>query len=63
MAEEEKKNSTESEKPAATKAVKKKKEVTRREFNWLALGWTFFAAAAAAGLTATGRFMFPNVVT
>ena len=45
------------------KAVKKKKEATRREFNWLALGWTFFAAAAGAGLTATGRFMFPNVLT
>ncbi len=62
MAEEEKKSSKESEKPAAKKAVKKK-EVTRRGFNWLALGWTFFAAAAGAGLTATGRFMFPNVLT
>ena len=63
MAEEEKKSSKESEKPAATKVVKKKKEITRRGFNWLALGWTFFAAAAGAGLTATGRFMFPNVLT
>lgn len=63
MAEEEKKNSKEGEQPAAKKAVKKKKEATRREFNWLALGWTFFAAAAGAGLTATGRFMFPNVLT
>ncbi len=62
MAEEEKKSSKEGEKPAAKKAVKKK-EVTRRGFNWLALGWTFFAAAAGAGLTATGRFMFPNVLT
>ncbi len=62
MAEEEKKSSKESEKPAAKKAVKKK-EVTRRGFIWLALGWSFFAAAAGAGLTATGRFMFPNVLT
>ncbi|GMR22066.1 MAG: Rieske 2Fe-2S domain-containing protein [Acidobacteriota bacterium] len=62
MAEEEKKSSKEGEQPAAKKAVKKK-EVARREFNWLALGWTFFAAAAGAGLTATGRFMFPNVLT
>ncbi len=49
-------------KPAAKKDTKKK-EVTRREFNWLALGWTFFAAATGAGLTAMGRFMFPNVLT
>lgn len=62
MAEEEKKTTEETEKPAVKKAVKKK-EVTRRGFNWLALGWTFFAAATAAGLTATGRFMFPNVLT
>jgi cytochrome b6-f complex iron-sulfur subunit len=47
-------------KPAA-KATEKK--VTRREFNWLALAWSFFAASAAAGLTAMGRFMFPNVLT
>ena len=69
MAEEEKKTtpvtSTDPaapEKPAAKKAVKKK-ETTRREFNWLAVGWTFFAAATGAGLTAMGRFMFPNVLT
>ena len=43
--------------------AKKKKEVSRREFNWLALAWTFFSASAAAGLTAVGRFMFPNVLT
>ena len=48
--------------PAKKKAVKKK-DVSRREFNWLALGWTFFAAAGAAGLSAMGRFMFPNVLT
>jgi len=47
----------------AAPAKKAKKEVSRREFNWLALAWTFFAASAAAGLTAVGRFMFPNVLT
>ena len=67
MAEEEKKEITTSaankpEQSAANKAPKKK-TATRREFNWLALGWTFFAAAAGAGLTAMGRFMFPNVLT
>lgn len=36
--------------------------VNRREFNWLALAWTAFTAASVAGLTATMRFMFPNVL-
>src|SRR6059036_2274438 len=39
-----------------------KEAVTRREFNWLALAWTAFTAATVAGLTATMRFMFPNVL-
>ena len=47
----------------AGKAKKVKAEMTRREFNWLALAWSFFAASAAAQLTAMGRFMFPNVLT
>ena len=35
----------------------------RRSFvNWLATGWVAFSAASAAGLTAMGRFMFPNVL-
>src|SRR6266496_998441 len=42
--------------------AKSEKEVTRREFNWLALAWTAFTAASVAGLTATMRFMFPNVL-
>src|SRR5687768_17912540 len=46
----------------ATVAAKPEKEVTRREFNWLALAWTAFTAASVAGLTATFRFMFPNVL-
>jgi cytochrome b6-f complex iron-sulfur subunit len=49
--------------PPAAKTKKAEKEMTRREFNWLALAWSFFAASAAAGLTAMGRFMFPNVLT
>ncbi len=52
------------EKPAPKKAAKKtKKDVSRRDFNLLALAWTFFAASAAAGMGAMGRFMFPNVLT
>ena len=51
-------------KPAPKKATKAaKKGVSRRDFNLLALAWTFFAAAAAAGMGAMGRFMFPNVLT
>ncbi|HEY7820736.1 MAG TPA: Rieske 2Fe-2S domain-containing protein [Vicinamibacteria bacterium] len=53
--------------PPAEAAANVKKDdtkgTTRREFNWLALAWTFFAASAAAGFTAMGRFMFPNVLT
>jgi len=40
-----------------------KGKTSRRQFNWLALAWTFFTASAAAGMTAMGRFMFPNVLT
>ena len=37
--------------------------VTRRStIKWMALAWTGFAAATAAGLTATVRFLFPNVL-
>lgn len=34
--------------------------VTRRA--WIGLAWGAFAAASAAALAATGRFMFPNVL-
>ncbi len=55
---------TETPAPApAAKAKKAEAAMTRREFNWLALAWSFFAASAGAGLTAMGRFMFPNVLT
>ncbi|MCY4627700.1 MAG: hypothetical protein OXE58_09060, partial [Acidobacteria bacterium] len=49
-------------KPAPRRAAAAKK-VTRREFPFLAIGWAMFTAAMAAGLTAAGRFMFPNVLT
>jgi cytochrome b6-f complex iron-sulfur subunit len=49
--------------PAAKAKKADAPEMTRREFNWLALAWSFFAASAGAGLTAMGRFMFPNVLT
>ena len=50
--------------PAARAAGKPgAKKVTRREFPFLAIGWAMFTAAMAAGLTAAGRFMFPNVLT
>jgi cytochrome b6-f complex iron-sulfur subunit len=38
--------------------------VDRRSFiNWVVTGWVAMSAALAAGATAVGRFMFPNVVT
>src|SRR5215472_18724483 len=37
--------------------------VTRRStLKWMTLAWVGFAAATVAGLTATMRFMFPNVL-
>jgi cytochrome b6-f complex iron-sulfur subunit len=37
--------------------------VTRRStLRWLTLAWLGFTAATVAGLTATARFMFPNVL-
>ena len=50
-------------KPAPRRAASAAKKVTRREFPFLAIGWAMFTAAMAAGLTAAGRFMFPNVLT
>ena len=36
---------------------------TRRGFiSWLGLAWVSFAVATSAGLAATGRFLFPNVL-
>ncbi|MBC8646705.1 MAG: hypothetical protein H7X85_06050, partial [Thermoanaerobaculia bacterium] len=37
--------------------------VTRRStLRWMTLAWVGFAAATGAGLTATVRFLFPNVL-
>lgn len=47
-------------KPAAAAA---KPAVPRRSFlSWMTLAWTAFAASMLASLTATARFMFPNVL-
>ena len=53
-------------KPAAAKPAAAKpgpKKVTRREFPFLAVAWGVFTGAMALGLTAVGRFLFPNVLT
>jgi cytochrome b6-f complex iron-sulfur subunit len=52
-------------KPAAATAVGRDPDdtsplLTRRA--WMGLAWGAFAAASAAALAATGRFMFPNVL-
>ncbi|HLE21605.1 MAG TPA: Rieske 2Fe-2S domain-containing protein [Vicinamibacteria bacterium] len=40
------------------------KEMSRRGFiSWVATAWAFFAASAATGGIAMGRFFFPNVLT
>src|SRR6516162_102468 len=47
-------------KPAATGA---KASMPRRSFlSWMTLAWTAFTASMLAAATATGRFMFPNVL-
>jgi cytochrome b6-f complex iron-sulfur subunit len=49
--------------PARPAAPAKPKPMQRREFlNWLSLGWISFTAASAVGMTALGRFFFPNVL-
>jgi len=48
---------------AAKKPPPRPPKIERREFlSWLSLGWISFSAASAAGLTAMGRFFFPNVL-
>ena len=53
-------------KPAATAAKPAgsgSKTVPRRSFlSWMTLAWTAFTASMLATLTATARFMFPNVL-
>ena len=47
-------------KPAATGA---KTALPRRSFlSWMTLAWAAFTASMLAAATATGRFMFPNVL-
>ena len=47
-------------KPAAAAA---KPAVPRRSFlSWMTLAWTAFTASMLAAVTATARFMFPNVL-
>jgi cytochrome b6-f complex iron-sulfur subunit len=47
-------------KPAAPAA---KTSMPRRSFlSWMTLAWTAFTASMLAAATATGRFMFPNVL-
>lgn len=46
---------------ATTKNPTRAPQNTRRSFlEGLAVGWTIFSAASAAGLLATARFLFPN---
>jgi cytochrome b6-f complex iron-sulfur subunit len=48
--------------PAKPPAAKDK-VVPRRSFlSWMTLAWTAFTASMLAAATATGRFMFPNVL-
>src|SRR5207248_9932644 len=50
-------------KPAAPKAPTAKAAMPRRSFlSWMTLAWTAFTASMLAAATATGRFMFPNVL-
>jgi len=53
-------------KPAATKAAapaSSKTAVPRRSLlSWVTLAWVAFTASMLASLTATARFMFPNVL-
>ena len=49
--------------PPRMRSVSEGGITTRRGFfSWLALAWVAFASASTAGLLATARFMFPNVL-
>lgn len=49
--------------PAKPSPAAAKGKVPRRSFNWwMTLAWTAFTASMLAAATATGRFMFPNVL-
>ena len=49
--------------PAAKPAASPAKKAPRRSFlSWMTVAWAAFTASMLATLTATGRFMFPNVL-
>ncbi|HYB52877.1 MAG TPA: hypothetical protein VEG84_03340, partial [Thermoanaerobaculia bacterium] len=48
--------------PAPTPDVELDGVTRRSTLKWMTLAWTGFAAATVAGLTASARFMFPNVL-
>ena len=49
--------------PAKPTAPAAKASMPRRSFlSWMTLAWTAFTASMLAAATATGRFMFPNVL-
>jgi cytochrome b6-f complex iron-sulfur subunit len=49
--------------PAKPAAPTPKAPMPRRSFlSWMTLAWAAFTASMLAALTATGRFMFPNVL-
>src|SRR4026208_2316082 len=49
--------------PSVATAPAKAGAVPRRAFlSWMGVAWTAFAASMVATATATGRFMFPNVL-
>jgi cytochrome b6-f complex iron-sulfur subunit len=49
--------------PATAAAPAKAGAIPRRAFfSWMGLAWTAFTASMVATLSATGRFMFPNVL-
>ncbi len=47
---------------ARTNAVVDRLMTRRSLISWLGLAWMAFSASVLAGATATGRFMFPNVL-
>ena len=49
--------------PAAKPAAPAKPAMPRRSFlSWMTVAWAAFTASMLAAATATGRFMFPNVL-
>jgi len=48
--------------PAAAPAKAGKVMPRRKFFSWMGVAWTAFTASMVATATATGRFMFPNVL-